>query len=74
MQNNNLAYFIADINGKGSQEKWIFEKAKEIKSLTPGFWCLAMAEYISGLVLNRNKNIVDIQFYIYLVSYLIIAE
>ena len=31
MQSNTLAQLIADINGKGSQEKWIFEKAKETK-------------------------------------------
>ena len=52
---------------KEGQEKWIFEKAKEIKSRTPGFWCLAMAEYISGLIFSwcsiETKNIVDIQFY-----------
>ena len=44
MRSNTLAQLIADINGKGSQEKWIFEKAKETKSRTPGFWCLAMAD------------------------------
>ena len=47
MRSNTLAQLIADINGKGSQEKWIFEKAKETKSRTPGFWCFAMAEYKS---------------------------